>query len=278
MTGTSFIGWGEIYDLRYPMTELVGSGSFLHLYDHGAPEGEVGSLDFIGSGVSVTLSGTRGIINIPGGGGGAGAIVIWDNGVFLGTGSILDFGDNLNLSISGSVIRIDAQAGGSGGTGSALATYMLGGNAASLSTDYWQVPVYPYATGSLSLMLNGLWQRPSVDFEEQYSISGTFHLLAIPPTGSVISAAWGIPAAVGAADAPIYPLVAAPIVLGALTGMYWRTIKPFVTGSLALFLNGLAQRPGVDYQEQHAVSGTFEYLVEGPPTGSFQTTMFGVRG
>lgn len=41
-------------------------------------------------------------------------VLVLDDGVFLGTGTVLDFGDNLDLSISGSSIRIDGQAGGDG--------------------------------------------------------------------------------------------------------------------------------------------------------------------
>jgi hypothetical protein len=45
-----------------------------------------------------------------GGGGGAGGLGImgWENGSPLGTGTILDFGNNITPSISGTVIRIDA--------------------------------------------------------------------------------------------------------------------------------------------------------------------------
>jgi hypothetical protein len=77
--------------------------------------------------------------------------------------------------------------------------------------------------------------------------------------------------------ATIYPLVAVPTTLSSPTGIYWRVPQAYVTGSLMVFLNGVAQQPLIDYQEQFAASGTYEYISSGPPTGSYQTAMFGVR-
>lgn len=62
------------------------------------------------------------------------------------------------------------------------------------------------------------------------------------------------------------------------TGTYWIVAdSEYYTGSLAVALNGIVQTPTIDYQEQHPGSGTYEFLVERPPTGSFQTTWYGVE-
>lgn len=79
--------------LRLPETMTLPpySGSF-SLYDESVLLGQVTRLGFIGASVEATLSGTFGYVTIttsPGGGGGAG-IMGWDDGVPLGTGTILD--------------------------------------------------------------------------------------------------------------------------------------------------------------------------------------------
>jgi len=51
---------------------------------------------------------------VQGGGSVAGNISAWDDGVFAGSGTIIDFGDNLDVSVSGTVIHVDA-TGGAGG-------------------------------------------------------------------------------------------------------------------------------------------------------------------
>jgi hypothetical protein len=73
--------------------------------------------------------------------------------------------------------------------------------------------------------------------------------------------------------------VGVPVSLGSgPTGMFWRVPdSQYYTGSLALSLAGLVLTPGVDYDEQHPGSGTFEFLGSGPPTGSPQVVWYGVE-
>ena len=73
--------------------------------------------------------------------------------------------------------------------------------------------------------------------------------------------------------------VGVPASLGdGVTGIYWQVPDfEFYTGSLALALGGVVQSPGIDYDEQHPGSGTYEFLVERPPTGSVQTVWYGVE-
>src|SRR3990170_792646 len=77
--------------------------------DHGMPLGSFAGLDFVGAGVAAFATGSFARVDIPGGGGGGGAgIFALDDGVPLGTGTSLDFGNSLIASISGSRIRVDA--------------------------------------------------------------------------------------------------------------------------------------------------------------------------
>jgi hypothetical protein len=45
----------------------------------------------------------------------------WSNGTPLGTGTVIDFGNNLTATLSGTVLRLNAQAGGGGGGGGVVA-------------------------------------------------------------------------------------------------------------------------------------------------------------
>ena len=61
-TGTTNIGWQEIYDLRLAASSYPTTGSFIHLYDEGISVGQVSSLDFHGEGVEAVVSGSFGYI------------------------------------------------------------------------------------------------------------------------------------------------------------------------------------------------------------------------
>lgn len=68
-----------------------------------------------------------------------------------------------------------------------------------------------------------------------------------------------------------------PIALDTITGTYW--VVPdylYTSGSLALSLNGLVQSPTIHYLEQYPGSGTFNFIGEGPPTGSYLVVWYGV--
>lgn len=105
----------------------IATGTVI-VHDEGAPLGVVEHLDFVGSGVGVSASGAYATISIPGGGGG-GSIEAWDDGIPQGSGTVIDFGNSLDATVSGSVIRVDAR-GGSGqdvfflwASGSDVSTY-----------------------------------------------------------------------------------------------------------------------------------------------------------
>jgi hypothetical protein len=148
LTGTSQIGWGELFDIRNVVSPLNQTGSFnaldiyedsvfidealglnfgqsldvsvsgtiahidadaaIPVYDSGAFSVNATRLDF-DSNLDVTVSGTFVWINAQvGGAGGVLGIMTWDDGVPIGTGTYVDFGDDLDVSISGDVVRVDA--------------------------------------------------------------------------------------------------------------------------------------------------------------------------
>ncbi len=73
-----------------------------------------------------------------------------------------------------------------------------------------------------------------------------------------------------------YIRVGTPVALTGATGTYWKIPEGiFATGTLAWFLNGVAQSPVIDYSEQYYYSGTYQ-LTAMPPTGSVHTVMWGV--
>jgi hypothetical protein len=67
-----------------------------------------------------------------------------------------------------------------------------------------------------------------------------------------------------------------PTPMGSISGTYWQVPGgEYSQGTLLVYLNGVAQRGGgVDYQEQHAPSGTYQYT-ESPPTGTVHYVSFG---
>lgn len=246
-TGTSRIGWGEIYDLRNPNRpadvtgstisiydesvymgavqglNIVGdnvvavvSGSIAHIYHTGSAGGgghETGTMviydegtwlgvfdemRFIGEGVQVFNSGTYAAIAITGSAATVeppvtGSVVVLDEGVIQGSATELDFvGDGVSVILAGDRATITIPGGG-GGAG-CDSTYLRAGAAIPLATPtggYWQVPDEEFATGTLSIMLNGVWQEPIVDYREQYPTSGTFEIYSSTPTGSIVAAIWG---------------------------------------------------------------------------------------
>jgi len=217
---------------------------------------------------------------------GTAAIGVLDDGIYLGSFNIVDFGDNLTLDLSGSSLRVDAAAGGGGGTGSmviydedtflglfdemrfigagvdaynsgsyAAISIPGGGGVSSVGVMAWDEGV-PLGTGTI---LN--FRGPNVEA----TISGT--VVDVYVSGS----------SGGGTEGGTYQLTAEPIALDTQTGGYWGTpVYPYATGTLSLFVNGVAQRPGVDYQEQFPESGTFEILASGLQTGSALVAIFGV--
>lgn len=232
-TGT-IIDWGVNLSATCSGTVLlvdaVGGSGTIELLNDSAFLGPVGELDFVGIGVDATRAALDGTIYIHG-------QSWWDDGTPLCTGTVIDWGDNLGVSCSGTVIRVNAQAGGAGGimnwdegvplcTGTIIdwggyldvscsgtvlrvdvdlgdglgtGTWFRAGEADPLETitgGYWKIPEGEFATGSLCLAVNGIWQTPVTDFSEQWPASGTFVFTGPIATGTVVAAQWGAPYAI----------------------------------------------------------------------------------
>lgn len=238
-TGTTSIGWHEIFDLRLAPSMFPTTGTQMGVYDEHVFQGGVSNLDFIGDQVQAVVSGSYAFIEVTAAAPGDDQIGVYntDDGQPLGTGTRIDWGDNLDVSISGTTVRVDGQAGGGGGSGSVIvlddgsllgsaekldfigagvsavlnaetaeitisggdsgsgSTYVRAGEANPLDTVtgiYWRVPDLEFATGTLSVAINGIWQTPVDEYSEQYPSSGTFVFDESPPTGSIVSAIWGV--------------------------------------------------------------------------------------
>ncbi len=68
-----------------------------------------------------------------------------------------------------------------------------------------------------------------------------------------------------------------PIPLGSVTGTYWKIpYTDYATGTLGVFIGGVAQTPGTDFLEQFPMSGTYQ-LFGSPPTGVSHAVIWGNR-
>jgi hypothetical protein len=280
LSGTQRLGWGELFDLRLaatPPSSVAGvSGSVIVLdeglalgsidrldftglevtatvsgsyatvnvtgptvLDEGAPLGAADRLNFTGPGVSVALSGSYANISIPGAGVDQIGVMGLDDGVPIGTGTSIDFGDGLEATLSGTRIRVDS-TGGAGGSGSVV------------------IQDEGVTVGSAD-HLN--FVGPGVTAQ----VSGSYAEITITGGGGD-----------GAGGDSTYMLAGVPEPLDGSTGVYWRVPGGvFATGSLAVFINGLAQSLDVSYDAQHPGSGTYT-LSEMPPTGAFHMAVWGV--
>lgn len=186
VSGTSSLTWSNLYDVR-PFLQVIptgtsggggggGGGSFGFVaWDEGIFLGTGTVLNFVGAGVTATISGTVVDVNIPGGGGsgGSGTVVIMDDGVTRGSASNLNFGSQLSAVITGSTAFIDVS---STVITDDLTTYVNGTGTSFLLTST------PLAS-SLRLYYNGVRQR----FNVHYNISGSYlQTLFTPATGSTL--------------------------------------------------------------------------------------------
>lgn len=77
-TGTTNINWNNVYDVRQffqSPARFLSSGSLMFIQDEGVPKGIAYTLNFVGSNVEASVSGTVANISITGSSGGAGSFV-----------------------------------------------------------------------------------------------------------------------------------------------------------------------------------------------------------
>lgn len=188
--------------------------------------------------VSAQVTGTSG-----GGGGGSSVDTIGFAGLYegvpLGTGTFLNVrGNTVSFTKSGSMFDLFVTGSTGGGT------------------------VNPPVTGTVVVQNDGqtLGSVTTLNFRDTlYAyVSGTVAEVLISGTSST------------------YMRVGQPISLSSVTGQYW--IVPdhvYATGSLSVFNQGHDLIPGIDYAEQYANSGTFQYIST-PPTGTYNLVIYGV--
>lgn len=243
-TGTSTIGWDNIYDIRQYLQYVstgTGGGSggssidtigFAGLYN-GVPLGTGTFMNVRGGNVQFTKSGSMFDLFVTGSTHGHGVdqigAFILDEGIPLGTGTWLNFaGENVSVSISGTTARI----------------FVTGSVGASGGAGFQGLPVYDdsvfKATGTL------------VSFNKNLNVYSTGTSVFV--------------------EAPIttYFRVGQPTSLG---GGFWKVPdNVYASGSLGVFLDGSVKTPVIDYYEQLWVSGTYRLY----STGTTQVVYYGV--
>lgn len=161
----------------------------VHIQDEGIVQGYAEVLNFVGAGVTTTISGSVANISIAGAAStppGISAIVVQNDGAYVASGTVLSFDNNLYTGLSGSVIHIS----------SPVTTYQRFERPipkASVTGTLWSVPDNVYASGSLGVFYNGLALYKNTDYEELIYVSGTYHLLFTPSTGSTHMVSYGVP-------------------------------------------------------------------------------------
>jgi hypothetical protein len=222
--GFNFVGSGVEAVISGSYAHIIHTGSAVSvpatgsivLLEDGGILGSITELDVEGDGIDASISGTRGLIRVTGSAS-ASNIIILDDGIVLGAATHLDFeGAGVSATISGAFVSVNIPGGGSS-DGTGTCTYVRAGNAEDLvgiTGQYWKVPGDEYSTGTLSVALNGIWQRPGTDFSEQFPASGTFQFSESPATGSFVSVIWGEPCdSGGGGSATVEPPVTGSVVL-----------------------------------------------------------------
>lgn len=164
-----------------------------------------------------------------------GSLRFYEDGAFKVTGSSVDFTNNLDVSVSGSRATVKANL-------------------------------------SVKKSNTLIGTRRAINFNEGAGIGLTIADDAGNDDVDVTVFYTGTGGSGGA-----YPLVGVPTSLvGGVTGTYWRVpVYPYLTGTLAIFINGVSQIPNIDYQAQYPQSGTYQ-LLDTPPTGSTHLAMWAV--
>lgn len=258
------------------------SGS-IALRDEAAPKGQVTILDFVGAGVTATVSGTYGSISIPGAAGSnppvSGTVVVTDEGVLVGSVTQLSFDGGLVVSTSGSLFGGNAAVVEVGQV-SQEASFVIG--TGSLATGagerYYAGQRTIVALGTLAVTTNRLYALPLIVprdcsfsafvFEVTASATGSFARAAIyRDNGNLYPATkvWEAPGTKATTSNAVMKWDTPPIGLQGGV-LYWMVIgfnlAPTVRAHAANCLNGLlgyintlgATQPGIGYTASGTVS------------------------
>jgi hypothetical protein len=95
---------------------------------------------------------------------------------------------------------------------------------------------HPFTPESLAVYVNGLRQRPTIDFVVLNETQ--FQFTTAPHTGDFVQVDYGAAGVFG------------EIPIGSIDGinMLFTTYEDFNPGTLSVFLNGLEQRPDIDFR------------------------------
>ena len=191
-TGTTIIGWNNLYDMRewvhaIPSGTSSGGGSGVDTIgfaglSNGVPLGTGTSLNVHGA--TFTRSGTMFDLTVSSLS--ASLVPIYGNGQFIVSGTAIRFDNNVNVSVSGTQAVVNFP----------VTTYFRVGQPTSLSTPtglFWKVPDGVYASGSLGIFVQGHALIPGVDYNEQLCVSGTYQYTTAQATGSYHLAHYGVP-------------------------------------------------------------------------------------
>lgn len=137
VTGTTAIGWGNIYDIRdfYTVSPNITGSTFngIAVQDEGIPLGTGTVFNFVGSNINATISGSVVRVFVTGSAGSAnppitGSFVVQDEGVTLGSALVLNVvGVNADISLNGTTARLFVT--GAMPTPNTLNDFLLGNSA-----------------------------------------------------------------------------------------------------------------------------------------------------
>jgi len=193
-SGSSSVSWDNLYDVRQWLQSIptgTGGGSSglstgsIFVQDDGIPLGTPNTLNFVGTPVSVTISGSVARIFVTGSSG-APSIPTYNQGAFVVNATEIDYTKNVNVTASGTRAVVDFP----------ITTYFRVGQPNTLSSPtglFWQVPDRVYASGSLGIFVQGHALIPGIDYLETLWVSGVYQYFVAQLTGSYHLAHYGVP-------------------------------------------------------------------------------------
>jgi len=206
-------------------------------------------------------------------------LLFYEDDVFVATGTAIDFGTNVNVAVTGSVIYVSTVDTTGGGGGDLLiyddSAFSVTGTAISFDDN-----LTVHVTGSIAY-IEGIGATGTAGPPGE-SIIPIYDDSVFVATGTAISFDNNFETASTGTTVYIsnpvttYQRVGESTPLNGLQGATWRVPdQVFASGSLSVFIDGSSKTPGIDYEEFFYVSGTYRYLIA-PATGTVHVVMYGV--